>query len=37
MLADIYLRGDQWRFRAIGQGYDHGLAYFAIEHGVDVD
>lgn len=37
MLADIYRRGDQWRFRAIGQGYDHGLADFATEHGVEVD
>ncbi|MZE45240.1 DNA polymerase III, partial [Streptomyces sp. SID5477] len=25
LLAEIYRRGESWRLRAVGQGYDHGL------------
>lgn len=36
ILAEIYRRGDVWRLRAVGQGYDHGLADLARGYGVDV-
>ncbi|MFE4665696.1 TerD family protein [Streptomyces sp. NPDC056716] len=36
ILAEIYRRGDGWRFRAVGQGYDHALADLARGYGVDV-
>lgn len=36
ILAEIYRRGEGWRLRAIGQGYDHGLAELARGYGVDV-
>ncbi|MFD7407953.1 TerD family protein [Streptomyces sp. NPDC059866] len=36
ILAEIYRRGDGWRLRAVGQGYDHGLADLARGYGVDV-
>lgn len=37
LLAEIYRRGEQWRVRAIGQGYDDGLAELATRYGVVVD
>ncbi|MEV0127862.1 TerD family protein [Dactylosporangium sp. NPDC050688] len=37
LLAHVYRRDDRWRLRAIGQGYDHGLAELATLHGVTVD
>ncbi|MFI1253486.1 TerD family protein [Streptomyces netropsis] len=37
LLAEIYRRGPVWRFRAVGQGYDHGLAALARGYGVDVE
>jgi DNA polymerase III subunit epsilon len=37
ILAEIYLRGDRWRLRVVGQGYDHGLATLISGYGVDVD
>ena len=37
IIAEIYRRNDLWRFRAVGQGYDDGLAEFAIRHGVEVE
>lgn len=37
LLAEIYRRGTGWRFRAIGQGYDDGLAELAVRYGVEVD
>lgn len=37
LLASIYRRAGAWRFRAIGQGYDEGLAQLAALHGVDVE
>ncbi|MGW0673099.1 TerD family protein [Streptomyces sp. NPDC002746] len=36
ILAEIYRRGEGWRLRAVGQGYDHGLADLARRYGVDV-
>ncbi|GAB2938739.1 hypothetical protein GCM10027028_44540 [Streptomyces sundarbansensis] len=36
ILAEIYRRGEGWRLRAVGQGYDHALADFARSYGVDV-
>ena len=36
LLSEIYRRGQQWRIRAIGQGYDDDLAALATRHGVDV-
>jgi stress response protein SCP2/uncharacterized protein YegL len=37
LLGELYRRSGAWRFRAIGQGYDSGLAGFATDFGVDVD
>jgi DNA polymerase-3 subunit epsilon len=37
LLAELYRRGEGWRLRAIGQGYDHGLVVLARGYGVDVD
>ncbi|MGC9379892.1 TerD family protein [Streptomyces sp. MH13] len=36
LLAEIYRRGQSWRMRAVGQGYDHGLGALARGYGVDV-
>ncbi|MFJ7063188.1 TerD family protein [Streptomyces microflavus] len=36
LLAEFYRRGPVWRFRAVGQGYDHGLAGLARGYGVDI-
>ncbi|MEV6377940.1 TerD family protein [Streptomyces sp. NPDC051773] len=36
ILAELYRRAEGWRLRAIGQGYDHGLAELARGYGVDV-
>ncbi|MEU8353348.1 DEDDh family exonuclease [Streptomyces sp. NPDC048845] len=37
LLAEFYRRGATWRCRAVGQGYDHGLAGLARGYGVDVE
>ncbi|MEU9523663.1 TerD family protein [Streptomyces sp. NPDC048224] len=37
LLAEIYRRGQSWRLRAVGQGYDHGLGALARSYGVEVD
>jgi DNA polymerase-3 subunit epsilon len=37
LLARIYRRTGRWRFRAVGQGYEFGLAELATKFGVDVD
>ncbi|GAA0934417.1 TerD family protein [Virgisporangium aurantiacum] len=37
LLARIYRRGGRWRFRAVGQGYEFGLAELAVKFGVEVD
>ncbi|MFB7468622.1 TerD family protein [Streptomyces sp. NPDC056224] len=36
ILAELYRRGPLWRFRAVGQGYDHDLAAVARSYGVDI-
>ncbi|MCK8437704.1 stress protein [Streptomyces sp. D2-8] len=36
LLAEIYRRGDNWKLRALGQGYADGLAGLARDFGVDV-
>ncbi|MFE5602090.1 TerD family protein [Streptomyces coelicoflavus] len=36
LLAELYRRGESWRLRAVGQGYDHGLDALARSYGVDV-
>lgn len=35
--VEIYRRGDQWKVRAVGQGFDGGLADIAAEYGVNLD
>ncbi len=37
VLGEVYRRVGQWKFRAIGQGYDTGLATLVTEYGVEVD
>ncbi|HEX2312796.1 MAG TPA: DEDDh family exonuclease [Thermomonospora sp.] len=37
LLAEVYRRGPSWRLRAVGQGYEFGLATLARRYGVDVD
>ncbi|WP_353942628.1 TerD family protein [Streptomyces sp. HUAS MG91] len=36
VLAELYRRGPLWRFRAVGQGYGHGLDALARGYGVDI-
>jgi stress response protein SCP2 len=37
VFAEVYRRGGEWKLRAVGQGYDSGLAGMARDVGVDVD
>lgn len=37
LIAEVYRRHGVWRLRAVGQGYDHGLAELAARYGVAVD
>ena len=37
VLGEIYRRGGTWKFRAVGQGYDTGLAGIARDFGVDLE
>ncbi|GAB7103170.1 TerD family protein [Streptomyces phaeofaciens JCM 4814] len=37
IFGELYRRGDDWKFRAVGQGYDTGLAGLATDFGVDID
>ncbi|MCN9242969.1 TerD family protein [Streptomyces sp. RY43-2] len=37
IFGELYRRGEDWKFRAIGQGYDAGLAGLATDFGVDID
>ncbi|WP_199566445.1 TerD family protein [Streptomyces corynorhini] len=37
VFGEFYRRNDEWKFRAIGQGYDTGLAGLATDFGIDVD
>ncbi len=36
LFGEFYRRNDEWKLRAIGQGYDGGLASLVTEHGVDI-
>ncbi|MEH0420300.1 TerD family protein [Streptomyces sp. B21-083] len=37
LFGELYRRGGDWKFRAIGQGYESGLVGLATDFGVDVD
>ncbi|MFJ6850779.1 TerD family protein [Streptomyces sp. NPDC091271] len=37
ILGELYLRQCAWKFRAVGQGYDTGLAGLATDFGISVD
>jgi tellurite resistance protein TerA len=37
VFGEVYRRGTDWKFRAVGQGYDTGLAGLATEYGISVD
>ncbi|MFF0595775.1 TerD family protein [Streptomyces antibioticus] len=37
IFGELYRRGDDWKFRAVGQGYASGLAGLATDFGVDID
>lgn len=37
IFGELYRRDGTWKFRAVGQGYDSGLAGLAVDFGVDVD
>ncbi|MFD5799204.1 TerD family protein [Streptomyces diastatochromogenes] len=37
VVVEIYRRGDQWKARAVGQGYANGLAGIATDFGVTVE
>ena len=36
LFGEIYRRGGEWKFRAVGQGFAGGLAAMARNYGVDV-
>lgn len=36
IFGEVYRRGPEWKFRAVGQGYSSGLAGIARDFGVDV-
>ncbi|WP_439943671.1 TerD family protein [Streptomyces sp. BBFR115] len=37
IFGELYRRAQEWKFRAVGQGYDTGLAGLATDFGVDID
>ncbi|CAL2072243.1 TerD family protein [Streptomyces murinus] len=37
IFGELYRRGGEWKFRAVGQGYDTGLAGLAMDFGVDIE
>ncbi|WP_330177762.1 TerD family protein [Streptomyces sp. NBC_01498] len=37
VFGEFYRRGAEWKFRAVGQGYETGLAGLATDFGIDVD
>lgn len=37
LFGELYRRGAEWKYRAIGQGYATGLAGLATDFGIDVD
>lgn len=36
IFGEVYRHGQDWKFKAVGQGYAGGLRALAIQHGVDV-
>ncbi len=37
IFGELYRREEEWKFRAVGQGYETGLAGLATDFGIDVD
>ncbi|MHC5907365.1 TerD family protein [Streptomyces sp. S6] len=37
IFGELYRRSEEWKFRAVGQGYDTGLAGLATDFGVDIE
>ncbi|WP_406719129.1 TerD family protein [Streptomyces althioticus] len=37
IFGELYRRGEEWKFRAVGQGYETGLAGLATDFGVDIE
>ncbi|MFF0739266.1 TerD family protein [Streptomyces sp. NPDC004111] len=37
VFGEVYRRGEEWKFRAVGQGYDTGLAGLATDYGIDIE
>ncbi|MEU4498733.1 TerD family protein [Streptomyces sp. NPDC023998] len=37
IFGELYRRAEEWKFRAIGQGYETGLAALATDFGINVD
>lgn len=37
IFGEIYRHGGSWKFRAVGQGYNHGLAQLCQTYGVEVE
>ncbi|MFI0962193.1 TerD family protein [Streptomyces sp. NPDC021080] len=37
IFGELYRRAEDWKFRAVGQGYEAGLAGLATDFGVDID
>ncbi|WP_037801588.1 TerD family protein [Streptomyces sp. LaPpAH-108] len=37
IFGELYRRGEEWKFRAVGQGYESGFAALASDHGVDIE
>lgn len=37
VFGEIYRRNDEWKFRAVGQGYDTGLAGLATDYGIEIE
>ncbi|MET7639516.1 TerD family protein [Streptomyces sp. NPDC005438] len=37
IFGELYRRGERWKFRAVGQGYESGLAGLATDFGIEVD
>ncbi|MEU5996791.1 TerD family protein [Streptomyces sp. NPDC047197] len=37
VFGEIYRRNEEWKFRAVGQGYETGLAGLATDYGIEID
>lgn len=36
IFGELYRRAEEWKFRAVGQGYETGLAGLAVDFGIDI-